>query len=170
MSQDPRSNWDTPADGDFASYVERLGAVQAPTPAPPPAASPLGLGRRKTAQTAATALAPETDPSDLTPEEALSAAGLTEKLRSVRLVFLLVFVGQVLLLLFFQKGSLPLLFFTGIIWVMLGRARSALFLALPTVNSAHTSNGGDAAKNTHLQRLREQLKRSVRERASSEKK
>ena len=168
MGKDPRSNWDTPADGDFASYVERLSAVQAPTPAPPPAASPLGLGRRKTAQTAATALAPETDPSDLTPEEALSAAGLTEKLRSVRLVFLLVFVGQVLLLLFFQKGSLPLLFFTGIIWVMLGRARSTL--ALPTANSANTSNGGDAAKNIHLQRLREQLKRSVRERASQQKK
>ncbi len=170
MSKDPRSNWDAPADGDFASYVERLGALQAPTPAPP-AASPLGLGRRKTAQNTAAALATEIELSDLTPAEALSAAGLTEKLRSVRLLFLLVLVGQVLLLLFFQKGSLPLLFFTGIIWVMLGRARSTL--ALPTANSANsanTSNGGDAAKNIHLQRLREQLKRSVRERVSSQKK
>lgn len=89
MGKDPRSNWDAPADGDFASYVERLSAAPAPTHAPPTAASPLGLGRQKTAKTAATALAPELDPSDLTPEEALSVAGLTEKLRSVRLVFLL---------------------------------------------------------------------------------
>ena len=95
-----------------------------------------------------------------------SAWGCLLKIRVFRGALLL--VGQVLLLLFFQKGSLPLLFFTGIIWVMLGRARSTL--ALPTANSANTSNGGDAAKNIHLQRLREQLKRSVRERASQQKK
>ena len=151
MSQDPRSsnssnscnscNSDAPADGDFASYVERLSAAQASNsasaPTPPPAR----------------------DPEDLTPAEAASTAGLTEKVRSVRLVFLLVFVGQVLLLLFFQKGSLALLFFTGIIWVMLGKAQSALFLAVP-------SAGGDSAKNPNLERLHQKLQHLARERAN----
>ena len=150
MSKDPRSHWDTPADGDFASYVERLSAAPVPAPAPLPAAA-----------------ASDIDPSDLTPEEAVSTAGLAEKVRSVRLVFLLVLVGQVLLLWFFRKGSLPLLFFTGIIWVVLGRGQSALFLAWPASNGG---NSGDAAKNSNLQRLREQLQRSVRERATKQKK
>ena len=153
MSQDPRSsnssnscNSDAPADGDFASYVERLSAAQASNsasaPTPPPAR----------------------EPEDLTPAEAASTAGLTEKVRSVRLVFLLVLVGQVLLLLFFQKGSLALLFFTGIIWVMLGKAQSTLF-------SAFSAAGGrDAAKNANLQRLREQLQRTAHERKTKQKK
>ena len=146
MSKDPRSNWDAPADGDFASYVERLNAAQASksasAPTPPPAR----------------------DPEDLTPEEAASTAGLTAKVRSVRLVFLLVLVGQVLLLIFFKKGSLALLFFTGIIWVMLGKAQSTLF-------SAFSAAGGrDAAKNANLQRLREQFQRAARERKTKQKK
>ena len=145
MSQDPRSNWDAPADGDFASYVERLNAAQASSPASAPT-PPLAR-----------------DPEDLTPEEALSTAGLTEKVRSVRLVFLLVFVGQVLLLLFFQKGSLALLFFTGIIWVMLGRAQGILSQALPGV-------GGSDNPTPNLQRLREKLQHVARERATKAKK
>ena len=158
MSKDPRSNWDAPADGDFASYVERLNAAHASgsasAPTPPPAISPA----------TASAAAPAIDPEELTPEEAASTAGLTAKVRSVRLVFLLVLVGQVLLLIFFKKGSLALLFFTGIIWVMLGKAQSTLF-------SAFSAAGGrDAAKNANLQRLREQFQRTARERKTKQKK
>ena len=163
MSQDPRSNWDAPADGDFASYVERLSAAQASNsvPAPPPAASSLGVGRQKTAK--ASAAAPAIDPSDLTPEEAASTAGLTEKVRLVRLVFLLVLVGQVLLLWFFQKGSLALLFFTGIIWFMLGRAQGVLSQALPGFDGSDNST-------PNLQSLREQFQRTARERKTKQKK
>ena len=162
MSKDPRSNWDTPVDGDFASYVERLNAASAPHPAPPSAAPSAGAVQPKAAKVAkAVEMEP---PPHLTVEEATSAAGLAEKVRSVRLVFLLVLVGQVLLLLFFQKGSLPLLFFTGVLWLLLGRGQSALFSA------STKAKGGPGRDSSNLQRLREELQRSLRDRATKSKK
>ena len=161
MSKDPRSNWDAPADGDFASYVERLNAAQTPSSA----ASPLGFGQQKTT-TAGPASAPVL-PSAAPAQETL-AAGLAGKLRAVRVVFLLVLMGQVVLLLFFQKGSLPLLFFTGMIWFFLGRAQSTLSLALPSADGGDGNARGQDSPN--LQRLREQLQRSIRERATKQKK
>ena len=158
MSKDPRSNWDAPADGDFASYVERLNAAQTPSSS----ASPLGFAPQKTA-TAGPASMPSAAPA----QETL-AAGLAGKLRAVRVVFLLVLMGQVVLLLFFQKGSLPLLFFTGMIWFFLGRAQSTLSLALPSADGGDGNARGQDSPN--LQRLREQLQRSVRERATKQKK
>lgn len=168
MSKNPRSDWDAPVDGDFASYVERLNQtststleqsqaqVQAQSQERASAVWPSEAQPPKTAP----ALASPRDPSDLTPEEAKSSTDLAHKMRFVRLVFLLVFVGHVLMLFFYHKGSLFLLFFNGVLWLLLGNAQSALFSASP---NAH---GGDSL---HLQRLRKQLVQSIRERATKQK-
>ena len=166
MSKDPRSDSDTPVDGDFASYVERLSKTatltstkeQAQAQERASTAWPSNATPPKTAKSSASSI----DPSNLTPEEAISTAGLADKIRSVRLIFLLAFGGQVLLLLFFQKGSLALLFFTGVLWLLLGRAQSALFSALFNANSDDNS--------LNLQRLREQLQHTIRERTTKQKK
>ena len=163
MSKDPRSHWDPPADGDFASYVERLSAASAPPPAPPSAA-PSAAPSAGAVQPKVTKAADTNPPPHLSAEEATSAAGLAQKLRSVRLVFLLVFVGQVLLLVFFQKGSLPLLFFTGVLWLLLGRGQSALFSA------SNHAKGGHGSDSPNLQRLHEKLQHLARERATKAKK
>ena len=152
MSTTPRNDWDTPADGDFASYVERLSAAQTQHPAAPPLDEGLQKG--------AGAGAPAPGSPRPAPVPDVSAPGLAGKLRSVRTVVLLVLMGQVLAWLFFHKGSLPLLFFTGVVWFILGRAQSALLQALSG------APGGDSAQ---LARLREQLQRSVHERAKPKK-
>ena len=108
MGQTPHNDWDTPANGDFASYVERLNAAQMQRS--PPALSPV---------------AAPAQPAPAVPVPAAQGDGPTwaAKLRTVRRVVFLVFTAQALALMFLHKGSLPLLFFTGVVWFFLGRTQ-----------------------------------------------
>ena len=84
---------------------------------------------------------------------------LADKLRAVRIVVFLVFTAQALVLWLLHKGSLPLLFFTGVVWFFLGRVQSTLRRTLAPVDSSERS--------THLQRLRDELQRTARARAAT---
>ena len=88
-----------------------------------------------------------------------AAPNLADKLRAVRIVVFLVFTAQALVLWLLHKGSLPLLFFTGVVWFFLGRAQSTLQRTLAPVDSSE--------RGTHLQRLRDELQRTARARAAT---
>lgn len=150
MGKTPHNDWDTPVNGDFASYVERLSAVQIPQSVAP--SHPIAAQAPQAAQAAPAQAAPA-------PEGDGVESALAGKLRAVRIVVFLVFTAQALVLLFLQKGSLPLLFFTGMVWFFLGRMQSALLLTLPRAEGADRS--------TPLQRLRDELQRTARERAAA---
>lgn len=166
MSPTPRSDWDTPANGDFASYVERLGRAQAlRTAAQPHQEVDLHQLPSPVASVAAAAVASTTAVSPLPVPHSLgqmaraAAPNLADKLRAVRIVVFLVFTAQALVLWLLHKGSLPLLFFTGVVWFFLGRAQSTLRRTLAPVDSSE--------RGTHLQRLRDELQRTARARAAT---
>ena len=161
MSSSPHGNWDAPADGDFAIYVERLSAAQAQHPAP---LAHLDGALQKAA--ASTVPASESAPMSMPttrPEAAssLSVSGVVGVVRVVRAVVLLLVIGQALALFYFKAGVLPLLLFTGVLWFFLGRLQRFLPRAITG------STGVDGAS---LQRLRKQLQRSVSERTNTRKK
>ena len=157
MSKAPHSHWDAPADGDFASYVERLVAAQAQHPAPLPH---LEGGLQTTA--AAPISAPMPIPA-ARPESAagVSVSGAVGVVRVVRAVVLLLVIVQALALFYFKTGVLPLLLFTGMLWFFLGRLQRVLPNALSGANGAYGAS---------FQRLREELQRSMRERTNTPKK
>ena len=138
MKQGPhRPDWDTPADGDFASYVERLTAapdaraktvshraiaVEVPPPAPPSAApmgvAPSGMKRAMGKGFAdAVVLAP--------PELAQVLAPLVSLIRPARAVLLLLAVANGVALVFGQ-GSLWGLMMTAALWWGLGTMAARL--------------------------------------------
>ena len=169
MSPTPRSDWDTPANGDFASYVERLGRAQALRTAAQPhqqvdlpqLPSAIANSAAPTAATAAASATTAALPAPPSPGQVARAAApnLADKLRAVRIVVFLVFTAQALVLWLLHKGSLPLLFFTGVVWFFLGRAQSTLQRTLAPVDSSE--------RGTHLQRLRDELQRTARARAAT---
>lgn len=167
MSTTPRNDWDPPADGDFASYVERLSVAQVVPPAP---VQREGARQKRTAAAASAASAASAAPapssrpvpsSRQVAAPGASPSGVTGLVRGVRAVVLLLVIGQALALFYFKTGFLSLLLFTGVLWLALGRLQRILSRVLSG------ANGTDSAS---LQRLREQLQRSVRERANTPKK
>jgi hypothetical protein len=113
-----KPDWDTPPDGDFAAYVERL-TTQAP----------LQKARAAQASAAATngavrppkANAPETSASQALPPDLLQLMlPLAGALRTVRAVLLLMMVLHGIALLLLGQGSLPGLMVMGVVWWGLG--------------------------------------------------
>lgn len=110
-----KPEWDTPADGDFASYVERLTALPPERKAPPtssrspraPAQPPSSGGSSPPSQAL---------PPDLT-QVLLPLLGV---LRTVRVVLLGFLVLHAIALFIFSQGSLPGLIFMGALWWGLG--------------------------------------------------
>lgn len=161
MSEATHSHWDAPADGDFASYVERLSAAQAQHLAPLPHLDD-GLQKTAAASVPAPMLMPIPMPTTrLEAASSVSVSGAVGMVRVVRAVVLLLVIAQALALFYFKAGVLPLLLFTGVLWFFLGRLQRFLPQALTG------ANGTDGAS---LPRLREQLQRSVRERTNTPKK
>lgn len=113
MPSPNRPEWDTPPNGDFASYVERLSASGAG--ARPVAAPSLKVGKAA-AKGRLTA-----DPQGLPPDLAQVLAPLARGLGVVRAVLLLVTLVHAAAFFGLGRGSLPGLLFTGLLWWGLGR-------------------------------------------------
>ena len=157
MEKNPQHPWDGPADGDFASYVERLSGAPAQHPEPLPH---LDNGSHNAAVASAASVAPPrlaTGPEDGSNVPASSFAGVV---RTARAVVLLLVIAQALALFYFQVGVVPLLLFTGVLWFSLGRLQRVLSKALPVASRPDSAS---------LQRLREQLQRAARERHNTPK-
>lgn len=128
-----RPDWDTPPDGDFASYVERLsasGSISASAPAPtsaavhPPAAK-VDAAAKSPRTREAPRLAGSAQPlpgQELPPDLAEIARQIGVWLPGARIALLLVIGVHAIAWLGFGWGSLPVLVFMGVLWWGLGRA------------------------------------------------
>ena len=112
-----KPDWDTPPDGDFAAYVERLTAQKPLQKAPvtqAPAAAVAAVGRA--AQAPNTGAQAQALPPDLL-QVMRPLAGV---LRTVRAVLLVMVVLHGIALFLLGQGSLPGLVVMGVVWWGLG--------------------------------------------------
>ena len=112
-----KPDWDTPPDGDFAAYVERLTAQKPLQKAPvtqAPAAAVAAVGRA--AQAPNTGAQAQALPPDLL-QVVRPLAGV---LRTVRAVLLVMMVVHGIALFLLGQGSLPGLVVMGVVWWGLG--------------------------------------------------
>lgn len=129
-----RPDWDAPPDGDFARYVERLGAT-APAAARPSHTTAAGAAEPTRWQDAP--LRGESAPPPTVqahpPDLAAMAGQLGGRLRGARGVLLVATVIHAIAWLVFGRGSLPVLMFMAVLWWGLGRIVQVLpgLLSLP---------------------------------------
>lgn len=110
-----KPEWDTPSDGDFASYVERLTALPPQRKVPPTASrSPSAPAQTPGAS------APSHPSQALPPDLAQVLLPLLGVLRTVRAVLLGFLVLHAIALFVFSQGSLPGLILMGAMWWGLG--------------------------------------------------
>jgi len=141
MSGPIKPEWDTPPNGDFASYVERLGSTGG---AARPAAAPSLKTGKGAAKGQATAQA-----QGLPPDLAQVLAPLIGVLGVVRAVLLLVTLAHAAAFFWLGRGSLPGLLFTGVLWWGLGR--------LAKLASGTLSSGGAGLAKPGMAQLQERL-------------
>jgi len=150
-----KPDWDTPPDGDFAAYVERLTAQKPLQKAPvtqAPAAAVAAVGRAAQAPNiGAQAQAP---PPDLL-QVMRPLAGV---LRTVRAVLLVMVVLHGIALFVLGHGSLPGLVVMGVVWWGLGWL----------IQSAAQLGGAQASgMNTATQALQDRLRQVAQQRSGT---
>lgn len=156
-----KPEWDTPADGDFARYVERLTAAVPARAAPMAPRGTAAAAPRKPAAAGGTAAASAAPAQALPPDLAQLLAPLAGGLRIVRFVLLLVMALHGIALFLFGQGSLPGLVAMAAIWWGL----SWLIASAPAAASARgsaTAFGADA--------LQERLRQVAQQRKTGKKK
>lgn len=163
MSAFPRPDWDTPPDGDFASYVERLSQVQRPLPssrtaavresAGPAAAAPGEVRRRAAVR-----------PTVATPLVASATRALTLRmLRMARAGLWVLMLVQAGVLFFMGWGSMVALAVFGFLLWLVSAAASAMSVG------AHQKTG-DAASAAPLQSLLRVLQQGAQQHSRSPRK
>ena len=150
-----KPDWDTPPDGDFAAYVERLTAQKPLQKAPvtqAPAAAVAAVGRA--AQAPNTGAQAQALPPDLL-QVMRPLAGV---LRTVRAVLLLMVVLHGIALFLLGQGSLPGLVVMGVVWWGLGWL----------MQSAAQLGGAQASGvNTATQALQDRLRQVAQQRSGT---
>ena len=150
-----KPDWDTPPDGDFAAYVERLTAQKPLQKAPvtqAPAAAVAAVGRA--AQAPNTGAQAQALPPDLL-QVMRPLAGV---LRMVRAVLLVMVVLHGIALLLLGHGSLPGLVVMGVVWWGLGW----LMQSAAQLDSAQASG-----VNTAAQALQDRLRQVAQQRSGT---
>ena len=150
-----KPDWDTPPDGDFAAYVERLTAQKPLQKAPvtqAPAAAVAAVGRAAQApNTGAQAQA-------LPPDLLRVMRPLAGVLRMVRAVLLVMVVLHGIALFLLGHGSLPGLVVMGVVWWGLGW----LMQSAAQLGSAQASG-----VNTATQALQDRLRQVAQQRSGT---
>ena len=150
-----KPDWDTPPDGDFAAYVERLTAQKPLQKAPvtqAPAAAFAAVGRA--AQAPNTGAQAQALPPDLL-QVMRPLAGV---LRTVRAVLLVMVVLHGIALFLLGHGSLPGLVVMGVVWWGLGW----LMQSAAQLGSAQASG-----VNTATQALQDRLRQVAQQRSGT---
>ena len=149
-----KPDWDTPPDGDFAAYVERLTAQKplqkAPVTQAPAAAAAVG----RAAQAPSAGAQAQALPPDLL-QVMRPLAGV---LRTVRAVLLVMVVLHGIVLFLLGQGSLPGLVVMGVVWWGLGWL----------IQSAVQLGGAQASGvNTATQALQDRLRQVAQQRSGT---
>ena len=149
-----KPDWDTPPDGDFAAYVERLTAQKPLQKAPVTQAPAAAVAVGRAAQAPSAGAQAQALPPDLL-QVMRPLAGV---LRTVRAVLLLMVVLHGIALFLLGQGSLPGLVVMGVVWWGLGW----LMQSAVQLGSAQASG-----MNTATQALQNRLRQVAQQRSGT---
>ena len=149
-----KPDWDTPPDGDFAAYVERLTAQKPLQKAPVTQAPAAAVAVGRAAQAPSAGAQAQALPPDLL-QVMRPLAGV---LRMVRAVLLLMVVLHGIALFLLGQGSLPGLVVMGVVWWGLGW----LMQSAAQLGSAQASG-----VNTATQALQDRLRQVAQQRSGT---
>ena len=149
-----KPDWDTPPDGDFAAYVERLTAQKPLQKAPVTQAPAAAVAVGRAAQAPSAGAQAQALPPDLL-QVMRPLAGV---LRTVRAVLLLMVVLHGIALFLLGQGSLPGLVVMGVVWWGLGW----LMQSAVQLGSAQASG-----VNTATQALQDRLRQVAQQRSGT---
>ena len=149
-----KPDWDTPPDGDFAAYVERLTAQKPLQKAPVTQAPAAAVAVGRAAQAPSAGAQAQALPPDLL-QVMRTLAGV---LRTVRAVLLVMVVLHGIALFLLGHGSLPGLVVMGVVWWGLGW----LMQSAAQLGSAQASG-----VNTATQALQDRLRQVAQQRSGT---